>query len=98
MTTRKFDTKALREQGLPYDAPGGGTIIDDRIIGVSRWSVRHELIFRFEEDAAGDAWLVHYQVGATEVQQERPWEHEDEVEAVLVREVEKMVKVWEVVS
>jgi hypothetical protein len=40
-----------------------------------------------------DAW-----VGATEVQQERPWEHEDEVEAVLVREVERTVKVWEVVS
>lgn len=95
MTTIKYDTRTLRDMGLPGEAPEGGEIISDRIIGHSRWSVVHEIIWRFAETPPGEAWRATYSRGATETQDERPWEHEKTVEATLVREVERTVKVWE---
>lgn len=48
------------------------------------------------QEATLDAWRrTTYSRGATESQDERPWEYEKTVKATLVREVEKTVKVWE---
>lgn len=97
-TTIKYDTRTLRGMGLPDEAPAGGEIISDQIIGHSRWSVIHEIVWRFAETPPGEAWRASYSVGATETQSERPWEFEKTIEATLVREVEKTIKVWESAS
>lgn len=95
MAKRIFSAAALKAMGLPYEAPEGGEVITDRLVSNSRWSIRHEIIFRLPGQSPGEAWRAHYSVGATEQQAEGPWEYEDEVEATLVREVERVVKVWE---
>lgn len=58
-------------------------VVRDRITDLSRWSVNHELIFRHE----GGLYRAFYRVGATEMQEESPWEYSDEVEATEMREV-----------
>ena len=93
--TRTFTRNELRNMGLPYASPEGGEIVSDVIVGHRRWEVDHELTFRLASQPAGEAWLVSYSVGATETQDQRPWEYESAIEARLVRAVEKMVTVWE---
>lgn len=65
-------------------AEGGDSVVRDRIIAHRRWSVVHELIF-----GRGDKlYRVEYSVGATESQDERPFDYsKDPVECVEVREV-----------
>lgn len=65
-------------------------VIEDTIEEHSRWSVLHNLIFKHE----GKCYQTHYSVGATEYQDERPWEYEDEVECTEVKQVEVTVKKW----
>lgn len=65
------------------------TLLDSR-----RWSLDYELVFRLPDQPEGEAWRVYYSVGATEQQDERAWEYEEEVEATLVRQVLKVVTVW----
>jgi hypothetical protein len=72
------------ELDLPYKA------VKDTITSISRWSVHHEMVFAY----GGKFYICHYSVGATEVQDERPWEYEDEVDCVEVHEVEQLMKVW----
>jgi hypothetical protein len=83
--------------GLPYEdeAAEGVEVISDRVIGTRRWSIDHELIFRVPEQPKGQAWMTTYSVGATESQDESPWQYENRIEVTLVREVEKTIKVWE---
>jgi hypothetical protein len=55
----------------------GGETIFNEISGKSRWSVEYERIFKFEDKF----YRTHYSVGATESQDERPYEYEeDEIE------------------
>jgi hypothetical protein len=95
MMKKTFDAAKLREMELPHEAPEGGEIISDRIIGNSRWAVQREVIWRFADTPPGFAWRATYQVGATEHQEEGAWEHQSTVKATLVHEVEKLVKVWD---
>ena len=55
-------------------------VISDVIIETGRWTVNHELIFKHE----GKLWRTSYQVGATEQQDERPWEYDDQVACIEV--------------
>lgn len=72
-----------------------GTIISDRITDTSRWSIHHELIFKLEDAT----YRVHYSEGATESQDERPFEYDGpEIEVVEVSPVRKEVVVWEPVE
>ncbi|MGK3981205.1 hypothetical protein WMF38_56940 [Sorangium sp. So ce118] len=73
----------------------GGEIISDRMVDHRRWSIVREVVFRIPEQAPGEAWRTTYRVPATECQEERLWEYDEEVECVLVRAVEKTVTVWE---
>lgn len=82
------------ELDLPWKR-NGGAVVSDRIVGTRRWSVDHEIVFRVPGQPEGEAWLTTYSVGATESQDEGPWEYENEVECTLVRQVEKTVTVWE---
>lgn len=82
MARKTFTTDYLRnELGLPFDS---AHVISDEITDTGRWNIVHDLIF--EDPADGKCYQVGYSVGATENQDERPWEYEDTVTAT---EVEK---------
>lgn len=73
------------ELGLPY-----GNAIVDNIVDTTRWSIIHEIVF---EDN-GKFYSATYSEGATECQDERPWEYESEVECEEVELREVVVKKW----
>lgn len=72
------------ELELPYSA------IKDNIVDTSRWSIHHEIIFAYD----GKFYQTYYSVGATECQNERPWEYETEVECTEVELKEVKIKKW----
>ena len=84
---KNFSAKYLKEElGLPYDC----TPIIDRIVDSTRWSVIHDIVF---EDK-GKFYRTSYSVGATECQDEKPWEYENTVECTEVELREVKVKRW----
>ena len=86
MAKKIFSKDYLKnELGLPYE-----NAIVDKIIDTTRWSIVHEIIF---EDN-GKFYQTTYSEGATEMQDERPWEYEDEVECTEVELCEVKVKKW----
>ena len=92
MPIRRFKVEDLKEMGLPYYAEVDEVeIVSDEITGTSRWSIFHELIFRYEDKY----YRCDYSVGATEMQYEAPWEYETEIDCHEVHLVEHMVEVWE---
>ena len=67
----------------------------DKIRSHGRWSVRHEWVFAHE----GKFYKSFYSVGATEYQDESPYEYDgDEIECPEVMPVEKTIIVYEVVK
>ena len=82
-----IETKELEELGLPYE----GDVIEDRIIDTSRWSIIHEIIFKWKD---GKFYKTTYSEGATEMQDERPWEYEDKVTCTEVELKEVTIKKW----
>jgi hypothetical protein len=80
----KFPVSRLKDLDLPYSA------IHDEIFDTNRWSILHRCVFEMD----GKFWLTDYSEGATEMQDESPWEYEDEVECVEVEEKEVTVKKW----
>lgn len=62
----------------------------DRIVDHSRWSVLREMIFKFGDKV----YIAEYSIGATELQDERPWEGLDEVECYEAEEV--LEKTWKI--
>lgn len=80
MATKPFAKEDLVD--LAYGgAPDGFEIISNTISDTTRWSVLHELIFSF----GGEFFRTRYNVGATEQQDEQPFE--DEGETVECRQV-----------
>lgn len=71
-----------------------GSIISDKIIDTARWSELHDIVFSYK----GKHYSAGYSCGATEMQEEGPWEYEKEVDCTEVHQVEKLVKVWEAVN
>ena len=69
-------------------------VVRDRITGNGRWSIHHELIFRHAEKL----YRTTYRVGSTEIQDELPWEDNDQVEAKEVQEVQVSVTDYQVVA
>jgi hypothetical protein len=64
--------------------------VSDMLTGKSRWSINHELVFK--EAATGRFFCAHYSEGATEQQDESPFEYEpDDVEVTEVFPVERTV-------
>lgn len=66
--------------------------VETHIIDKSRWSIIEEGIF--EHIPSGKFYQMSWSFGATEQQDESPFEHYDP-EPVEVHQIEKMVKVWE---
>jgi nitrogen fixation protein len=76
--TRYFPKEDLKEILEAYndEEVEGYTKLADRMIDKSRWSIHHELIFKFEDKF----YIAPYSRGATEYQDEVPWQYEkDEV-------------------
>ena len=69
--------------------------IETEIVDTSRWSVHHEGIFK--HISSGKFYSLSWSTGATEMQDEAPFEYTDP-EPIEVHQVEKVVKVWEAVS
>jgi len=85
MPTVMFE-KDYMERVLWEDAEGT-EIIEDEIIDNSRWSIHYRLIFKKDDKY----YQTFYSRGATESQDERPWEYEDKVECVEVEPYEKII-------
>lgn len=86
--------KFTKDEMLDFLEGNEGEVILDEIEDTSRWSVHHHLIFKFENKF----WSAYYSRGATEQQDESPWEYETEVECVEVEPVEKVVTVYQPVK
>ncbi|MCM3387228.1 hypothetical protein M3649_03665 [Ureibacillus chungkukjangi] len=85
MPTIKLNKDYLKEElGLPYSA------ILDEIEETSRWSVHHRIVFAHD----GKFYEAYYSEGATEMQDERPWEYDEEVECDEVELKEIKVRKW----
>ena len=74
----------MNELDLPW------TAIHDEIVDTGRWSIHHRIVFQDN----GKFYSTHYSVGATESQDERPWEYDNEVECSEVELKEVIVKKW----
>jgi len=65
-------------------------VIKDEITDTGRWTIHHYLVFKDIE--TGKFYLTYYSVGATEQQDESPFEYEDdEISCVEVEPVEVKV-------
>lgn len=85
MSTIKLSKDYLiNELNLPTSA------IKDTITDTSRWSIYHEIVFEHD----GKFYMTDYSEGATEMQDESPWEYENEVECVEVELKEVKVVKW----
>lgn len=75
----KIKTSELQD----LDFPWCDDVVQDTIIDNSRWSIIHEIVFKWTDRKY---YKTTYSVGATESQDERPWEYETEVECVEVEQ------------
>jgi hypothetical protein len=67
--------------------------IEDKIIDNSRWSIQHEMIFK--ELATQKHYISFFNRGATEYQDEGPYEYDNKmIECVEVEPKEVLVKTW----
>lgn len=67
-----------RQEMSDLELPWGGgeaTVVSDRITSTGRWSTISELIFRLPGMPDDLAYRTIYSQGATEQQDEAPWEH-----------------------
>lgn len=71
-----------------------GEIVEDKVVDTTRWSELHDIIFCYQ----GKHYEAGYSCGATEMQDESPWEYEEEVECYEVTLTTQMVEVWEKVK
>jgi hypothetical protein len=67
-----------------------GEVIEDKIIDTTRWSEIHDIVFLYK----GKHYAAGYSCGLTEMQDESPWEYEEEVECHEVKKIERVVEVW----
>ena len=85
MITKTFSRDYLVDElDLPYNS------IYDKVTDNSRWSIFHDMVFKDNEKY----YQTSYSVGATECQDERPWEYEDEIECVEVEKRQVLVEKW----
>lgn len=83
----KKDARNLISEDLP-----GYKVIQDRIVDHGRWTVSHEVVVQRESD--GKFFKGGYRRGATESQDEMPFEY-DEPDFAEVEKKEKIIYVYE---
>ncbi|WGT37755.1 hypothetical protein MHB40_14500 [Lysinibacillus sp. FSL K6-0057] len=85
MTTIKLHKDYLKNE---LDLPSNALL--DEVTDMSRWSIHHRIVFKHDNKF----YETYYSEGATEMQDERPWEYEDEVECDEVELKEVKVLKW----
>ena len=84
-------------QAMVYEDSDKLIQVENKISGNSRWSVQYDVVFR--DVATGKHYSSSYSKGATESQDERPYEYDgDEIEVTEVEQVAQTVMVWEEVK
>ena len=69
-----------------------GKTVYDRLTETGRWNIHHERVFKHDDRY----YRTHYSLGATEYQEERPYEDAgDEIECTEVFPCERVVTVYE---
>lgn len=91
MAEISFPKTELEKYGLPDRGFKGVKLISDEITDKSRWSVSHEIIFQWID---GKFYSTYYSEGATECQDESPWEYEDDIECMEVEPVKTLIDVY----
>lgn len=75
------------------DFPVKFKLVSTELIDTSRWSLIHEVVY--EDLSTGKFYASTYSTGATECQDETPYEYEKEVEMTEVFKKEKTIIVYE---
>jgi hypothetical protein len=75
------------------DDPNSG-LIQDTIVDTARWSIVHKIIVKIGDKL----YQSRYSVGATECQEERPWEWDKTVDFFEVEEYQKTVTDYRLVK
>ncbi len=89
MNIVKFKKQFLLE--VLSDGIEGAHILKDEIEETSRWSVHYHLVFEYKDKF----YSVGYRVGATESQDEGPWQYDgDEIDCTEVKPVEEKIIVY----
>ena len=88
----KFSKQALMDHDLPFGGSDVVDLVESKLVDHTRWSVHYEIIFKWTD---GKYYKTEYSEGATEMQDEGPWEYQDEVECIEVYKVQRLVDVWE---
>lgn len=75
--TKELCRELIFEGSLPTDEYGDNAyvVLEDNIVENTRWSILHEVIVHCKPE--NSFWRGHYSVGATEYQDEQPWEYDD---------------------
>lgn len=82
-----FDKTDLQDLVYEYGDASDGSfeLLTSEIVDTSRWSIMHEAIFRYKDKF----YRTCYSVGATESQDERPYEYDaDQIECPEVKPVQ----------
>lgn len=74
MPSKTFDTEELRLS--IWNDSETLKVVEDEITDTSRWSVHHRLVFKDLE--TDKFYLTYYSIGATEQQDEQPFQYEGE--------------------
>lgn len=89
----KFKKEVL--QAIIYDDCINADKVGDTIQTSTRWSILHTMIFKYKDKF----YMADYSVGATELQEERPYEYAaDKIECPEVELKEVMIKKWVLVE
>lgn len=87
----KFNKELMQRIAYNDLLPDEAEVIEDIVVDNSRWSINHSVIFKID----GKFYESYYSVGATEYQDESPYEHEgDEIECDEVFPVERTITVY----
>lgn len=86
--------KITREEGkdIVYECLDDWEKIEENVVDTSRWSIRYVGIFK--HIPSGKYYQMSWSVGATEYQDERPFDYEDP-DLIEVEQVEVKVLVWQ---
>lgn len=72
---KKYKSRMIAKEVLLEDILYGGQgLISDDIIDHGRWSIHHDIVFEYQDKF----YTTSYSVGATEQQDESPWEYDGE--------------------
>ena len=89
----KLSEKDARD--IVYDDHEDWHKVEEELVDTSRWSIMYEGVFLHKP--SNKYYSLDWSVGATEQQDERPFEYCKEVEATEVKQVTVSTKVWKAV-